>query len=156
MHNTFANWEKCPCQRWTGNSGNERTQTLRTCRAIPPGKFIWSQGNHRGLAYLALMLFLSLSLTPITILAQEGSSEEPKVKVPIALEELEALALENNPTIAQAEALLEEAEGKRLQAGLDPNLTFGYSLEEMSLRQPKRKCPLNSPTSINRGANCGG
>jgi cobalt-zinc-cadmium efflux system outer membrane protein len=44
----------------------------------------------------------------------------------IGLPELEQLALQNNPTLAQAAHQVEAARGKALQAGLYPNPTVGY------------------------------
>jgi len=42
------------------------------------------------------------------------------------LEDLERMALANNPTLAQAEAAIRAAEGRRKQAGLWPNPIVGY------------------------------
>ncbi len=44
----------------------------------------------------------------------------------LRLEELEQMALKNNPTLAQAEAAIRAAEGRRKQAGLWPNPVIGY------------------------------
>ena len=52
------------------------------------------------------------------------------------LEELEAMALQRNPTLAQAEAAIRAAEGRRRQAGLFPNPVAGYFLEEFAFRSP--------------------
>ena len=51
---------------------------------------------------------------------------------PLTLAELEAMALRLNPTLAQAEAQVEAARGRALQAGLWPNPTMGYTAEEVS------------------------
>lgn len=56
----------------------------------------------------------------------------------LTLQELERLALANNPTVAQAQAAVEAARGRRLQAGLFPNPILGYIGEELSLRAPRR------------------
>jgi len=47
------------------------------------------------------------------------------------LEEFEALALENNPTLRQAGSEIRAAQGRRRQAGLWPNPVAGYSGEEI-------------------------
>jgi cobalt-zinc-cadmium efflux system outer membrane protein len=47
------------------------------------------------------------------------------------LEELERIALRQNPTLRQAAAEIKAAEGRTLQAGLYPNPTVGYSGEEI-------------------------
>ena len=52
------------------------------------------------------------------------------------LADLEAMALKNSPTLAQAEAAVRAAEGRRRQAGLFPNPVAGYFLEEFAFRSP--------------------
>lgn len=54
----------------------------------------------------------------------------------LRLEDLERMALESNPTIAQSEASIRAAEGRRRQAGAFPNPVIGYSGEELGLRSP--------------------
>jgi cobalt-zinc-cadmium efflux system outer membrane protein len=52
----------------------------------------------------------------------------------VTLAELERRASQNNPTLAQAEAAIRAAQGRRLQAGLWPNPIIGYRLEEGAFR----------------------
>jgi cobalt-zinc-cadmium efflux system outer membrane protein len=61
------------------------------------------------------------------------SSEPTKqpVQAPLALADLEQMALENNPTLSQAASAVEAARGRSLQAGLYPNPTVGYSGERI-------------------------
>ncbi len=59
--------------------------------------------------------------------AQEGHSPEPG----LTLEQLQEMALANNPTLAQAKAGVRAAEGRSRQAGLWPNPTIGYSGDEI-------------------------
>ncbi len=54
----------------------------------------------------------------------------------LRLEDLEAMAIQNNPTLAQAEASIRAAEGRRRQAGMFPNPIAGYFLEEFAFRSP--------------------
>src|SRR5688572_7552473 len=54
----------------------------------------------------------------------------------MSLEALEAMAIQRNPTLAQAEAAIRAAEGRRRQAGLFPNPVAGYFLEEFAFRAP--------------------
>lgn len=54
----------------------------------------------------------------------------------IRLEDLEAMAIQRNPTLAQAEASIRAAEGRRRQAGMFPNPIAGYFLEEFAFRSP--------------------
>ncbi len=52
----------------------------------------------------------------------------------LRLEDLERMALQGNPTLAQAEAAIRAAEGRRVQAGLLPNPIVGYAGEELAFR----------------------
>ena len=54
----------------------------------------------------------------------------------LRLEDLEAMAIQKNPTLAQAEASIQAAEGRRRQAGMFPNPIAGYFLEEFAFRSP--------------------
>ena len=60
-----------------------------------------------------------------------GKSQENPQAPLIELAELERLALENNPTIAQADAEIRTGEARKLQTGLYPNPTAGYVGEEI-------------------------
>jgi outer membrane protein, heavy metal efflux system len=61
---------------------------------------------------------------------QQATATGPALR----LEDLERMALQNNPTVAQAEAAIRAAEGRRVQAGLMPNPIVGYAGEELSPR----------------------
>lgn len=50
----------------------------------------------------------------------------------LTLEDLERMAMANNPTLAQAEAAVRAAEGRRKQAGLWPNPIVGYENEGLA------------------------
>lgn len=54
----------------------------------------------------------------------------------VRLEDLEQMAAQRNPTLAQAEAAVRAAEGRRRQAGLFPNPIAGYFLEEFAFKSP--------------------
>ena len=54
----------------------------------------------------------------------------------LRLEDLEQMAVQRNPTLAQADAAIRAAEGRRRQAGLFPNPIAGYFLEEFAFRRP--------------------
>jgi len=75
------------------------------------------------------------------ILASQGFAQEvPGVNLPVQstegkglrLEDLERMALEANPTIRQAQALVDASAGRAQQAGLWPNPTFGANGEHVS------------------------
>jgi outer membrane protein, heavy metal efflux system len=54
-----------------------------------------------------------------------------QVQGTLTVEKLQAMALQNNPTLAQAAANIRAAEGRGRQAGLYPNPTVGYQGEEI-------------------------
>jgi len=62
----------------------------------------------------------------------------------LTLDDLEKMALESNPTLAQARARVQAAAGRKLQAGLYPNPVIGATGDE------------NSPGPIIRGGEFGG
>jgi len=53
--------------------------------------------------------------------------------VPLGLGDLEEIALQRNPTLAQAAAAVDASRGKALQAGLCPNPTIGYRGENIGI-----------------------
>lgn len=70
---------------------------------------------------------------PVPAMAQQVGSEPV-----LRLADLERMALEKNPTLAQAEAAVRAAEGRARQAGLLPNPTIGAAVNEYSFRQPSK------------------
>ena len=65
----------------------------------------------------------ALSPDPPTVPGPDGH--------PLALADLQRLALSNNPTIRQAAADVVSAQGAALQAGVYPNPTIGYQGDTM-------------------------
>lgn len=65
------------------------------------------------------------------VLLAEPSQAQPPAAPPITLEQLEQLALQNNPTGAAATASIEAARGRTRQAGAWPNPVIGYTGEEI-------------------------
>jgi outer membrane protein, heavy metal efflux system len=80
-------------------------------------------------------LALTLS-TSASALAQQQRPEGLPSGPVMKLEDLEAMALQRNPTLAQAEAAIRAAEGRQRQAGLFPNPVAGYFVEEFVFRSP--------------------
>jgi cobalt-zinc-cadmium efflux system outer membrane protein len=92
----------------------------------------------RLLLVATLVALASWSLQGVTASAQAPAmllppqSEEPRVRTDnpavgaLSLSDLERMALTTNPTIAAAEALVEEERGLMQQVGLYPNPSFGY------------------------------
>ncbi len=60
-----------------------------------------------------------------------GPSATGKEVGNLSLEDLENIALQNNPTLSQARAKIGAATGKMIQAGLVPNPIFGYQGNEI-------------------------
>jgi outer membrane protein, heavy metal efflux system len=75
-------------------------------------------------AALALTLFTVVSTH---VASAQGAADQGGMR----LEELEQMALANNPTVAQAQANLRAAVGLAKQAGLYPNPTIGYYGDEI-------------------------
>jgi outer membrane protein, heavy metal efflux system len=74
-----------------------------------------------------LCLSSALFLVALPGRAQAQSSEQKT----ITLEELQQMALQNNPTFGQSAANIQAAEGRKKQSGLYPNLTVGYQGEQI-------------------------
>jgi outer membrane protein, heavy metal efflux system len=69
----------------------------------------------------------ALFLVALPDRAQTSASEQKT----ITLEELQQMALQNNPTFRQAIANIQAAEGRKKQSGLYPNPTVGYQGEQI-------------------------
>jgi cobalt-zinc-cadmium efflux system outer membrane protein len=88
---------------------------------------------------LIIVAFALLFLLSATALGQVVSEPRREVIPPgplMKLEDFEAMALQRNPTLAQADAAIRAAEGRQRQAGLFPNPVAGYFLEEFAFRSP--------------------
>jgi cobalt-zinc-cadmium efflux system outer membrane protein len=72
---------------------------------------------------------MTATLTAVTTLAsaQAGTSA-----LPLTLQQLEQLALDNNPTLRAAQSAIDAAHGRARQAGAWPNPIVGYSAEEIA------------------------
>jgi outer membrane protein, heavy metal efflux system len=85
-------------------------------------------------------LFVGAAVSGSTLVAQPALMVEtsPAPMVPttaavLTLPELEKMALQGNPTLAQAAAAVDASRGKALQAGLCPNPTIGYRGENIGI-----------------------
>jgi cobalt-zinc-cadmium efflux system outer membrane protein len=74
-----------------------------------------------------LPIAIALLLVVLPGRAQTPASEQKT----ITLEQLQQMALQNNPTFAQSAANIQAAEGRKKQSGLYPNPTVGYQGEEI-------------------------
>jgi cobalt-zinc-cadmium efflux system outer membrane protein len=78
-----------------------------------------------------VLAILTIALSVAAVLILPARAQQPAGSAALTLEQLEALALENNPTLRQADAEVRAAEGRRRQAGLLPNPRVGYTGEEI-------------------------
>jgi cobalt-zinc-cadmium efflux system outer membrane protein len=85
--------------------------------------------HFRKLAASVIAAVITTSIFTHPILAQQNQPAESPL---LRLEDLEQMALANNPTLAQAEAAIRAAEGRRKQAGLWPNPVVGYEAEGLA------------------------
>ncbi|MGA8443549.1 MAG: TolC family protein [Candidatus Sulfotelmatobacter sp.] len=81
----------------------------------------------RGVTRSVLCFSCFLFLFAVPGRAQTVVSEQKAM----TLEELQHMALQNNPTFAQSAANIQAAEGRKKQSGLYPNPTFGYQGEQI-------------------------
>jgi cobalt-zinc-cadmium efflux system outer membrane protein len=81
----------------------------------------------RCVARFVLRCSWALFLVALPGRAQTPASEQKT----ITLEELQQMALQNNPTFAQSAANIQAAEGRKKQSGLYPNPTVGYQGEQI-------------------------
>ena len=82
-------------------------------------------------SHLAIVMLIS-TVVPAATLAQTGPAPTRQDSgQAITLQQLEEIALKQNPTLAQAEADVAAAQGRAVQAGLLPNPTLGYVGEEI-------------------------
>jgi outer membrane protein, heavy metal efflux system len=85
--------------------------------------------------FVLLIIFVG-TLWPVALAAQSvsvaGLRQETRSSAPgLTLEQLQEMALANNPTLEQAKAGVRAAAGRSRQAGLWPNPTIGYSGDEI-------------------------
>ncbi|MBI5116904.1 TolC family protein [Candidatus Poribacteria bacterium] len=76
---------------------------------------------------------------PLKPLQPPSQIESPSSEQTLSLENLQQMALENNPTLVQAATDIRAAEGRRIQAGLYPNPIIGYEGEEISVDEPSER-----------------
>ncbi len=88
----------------------------------------------RGVLWLMMSWILLLGSARIVDAQPASTPVEPVLR----LEDLERMALEQNPTLPQARATVRAAEGRYTQAGIYPNPLIGYALEDFNARKPGR------------------
>lgn len=97
---------------------------------------IWSNFAIHLRAIGALLFVFTLSTAARSQEIQRPRRQVIPAEPVMRLEDLEAMALQRNPTLAQADAAIRAAQGRRKQAGLFPNPVAGYFLEEFAFRSP--------------------
>jgi cobalt-zinc-cadmium efflux system outer membrane protein len=87
----------------------------------------------RGLIFLGLTLpATSAGGDPPSVAASATMRTSPRPSA-LTLADLEQMALEGNPTLAQAAAAVGASRGKALQAGLRPDPTIGYRADNIGI-----------------------
>lgn len=87
----------------------------------------------RGMCVLTLLLAF-----PAPLFAQPAPQGAVAAEAPLTLDQLERIAMENNPTLRQAARAVDAARGRARQAGAWFNPTIGYSGEEIKPGQITR------------------
>jgi cobalt-zinc-cadmium efflux system outer membrane protein len=85
--------------------------------------------------FVCAVIWAALVLTAGAAAAQAPAAPAERF---ITLEELERRALESNPTVAQAEAIVRSVLGRRDQVARYPNPIVGYSADDVTARRPGR------------------
>ena len=92
--------------------------------------------NPKKNSLLSVAMSIALLVTTASPIGSQERSASSAAKESLRLEDLEKMALESNPTMAQAQDVVRAAEGRKVQAGLYPNPSLGYKGEEISARHP--------------------
>ena len=87
---------------------------------------------------LVIVVSVSAAVFGLTPAVAPAQSAPPPAERFIRLEDLERMALEHNPTVAQAEAIVRSVLGRKTQAGFYPNPIVGLAGEEINTREPGR------------------
>jgi cobalt-zinc-cadmium efflux system outer membrane protein len=93
-------------------------------------KFAQARSERSGLLSVARLIIGVSSFLFLLNMPSQAQTPAPGQRT-ISLEELQQMALQNNPTFAQATANIRAAEGRKQQSGLYPNPTVGYQGEEI-------------------------
>ncbi len=80
---------------------------------------------------LAILILIATAVPSATLAQNAPAPPRQGSGQPITLQQLEEIALKQNPTLAQAEADVAAARGRAVQAGLLPNPMLGYIGEEI-------------------------
>lgn len=91
--------------------------------------------RHVALAALAVAFVLTVPWLAGRGLAQASRPADPTGRF-LRLEDLERMALERNPTVRQADAVVRGVLGRRTQASLYPNPIVGVLAEDIAARAP--------------------
>lgn len=78
------------------------------------------------------IVVVGIVLATVPVLPCGQGAQAQEAASALRLENLERMALENNPTLKQAQTRIQAVEGRLKQAGLYPNPTIGYNGDEIS------------------------
>ena len=84
-----------------------------------------------------------IAVIPASAASAQSAPSETAITPPAArkflrLDELERVALERNPTVTQADAIVRAVLGRKRQASFYPNPIVGYQGEDITAREPGR------------------
>jgi cobalt-zinc-cadmium efflux system outer membrane protein len=83
--------------------------------------------------FACLLLATSITVPAVADPPSLDRVSAPPAAMALSLADLEQMALQRNPTLAQAAAAVGASRGKALQAGLYPNPTIGYAGEQIGI-----------------------
>jgi cobalt-zinc-cadmium efflux system outer membrane protein len=98
---------------------------------ITPPNFVDTKIETKSLRVFVSRFVLLLSSALLMVAWPSRAQTPASEQKTITLEELQQMALQNNPTGAQSAANIQAAEGRKKQSGLYPNPTIGYQGEEI-------------------------
>src|SRR6266480_2192520 len=96
-----------------------------------PVKFMEVSVDPLPLLRCVIRLLLYFSWVTFLVALPGRAQTPPSDQHTITLEELQQMALQNNPTFEQSAANIQAAEGRKKQSGLYPNPTVGYQGEQI-------------------------
>ena len=96
-----------------------------------PVKFMEVSVDTLPLLRCVIRLLLYFSWATFLVALPGRAQTPPSDQKTITLEELQQMALQNNPTFEQSAANIQAAEGRKKQSGLYPNPTVGYQGEQI-------------------------
>src|SRR5579884_1478434 len=112
-----------------GMRGNQ--WMLQSWRRTPPAALGLALGFGLSLSAGAAEPAPPKQTPPPVAVPHEGGRQHDEASASLTLADLEQMALRRNPTLVQAAANVEIAQGRQVQSGLYPNPTVGYQADRI-------------------------